>query len=445
MGKQHSKSRIPSDKMALYSRIRNKTRHILRMKAAVSAPKPQDVSDSWWTNVEMGPPDPILGITEAFKNDVNPKKINLGVGAYRDENGNPWVLPSIRKAEKKILDADMNKEYAPIGGIPEFGKLSATLAFADAGGVIAGERCATFQSISGTGALRIGANFIEKWFPGKKVVYLPKPSWGNHTPIFKAAGLDVAGYTYYNPSTCGLNFAKMSEDISNIPEKSIILLHACAHNPTGVDPNPEQWKELSKIIKQKKLYPFFDMAYQGFASGCVNKDAFALRQFLEDGHELCLAQSYAKNMGLYGERAGAFTIVCHDKEEASRVTSQVKIIIRPLYSNPPIHAARLVIEILSDPELKNEWLQDVKRMANRIISMRQKLKEALVRKGSIRNWEHITDQIGMFCYTGMTTEEVEKITNDYGVYLTKDGRISIAGITLHNVEYLANAIHEVTK
>ena len=277
----------------------------------------------------MGPPDPILGVTEAFKKDTNPKKMNLGVGAYRDDNGKPFVLPSIKKAEKKVVESGLNKEYAPIGGEAEFGKLSATLAFGDAGGVIAGERYATFQSISGTGALRIGGNFLAKWFPGKKVVYLPKPSWGNHTPIFKHAGLEVAGYTYYDPSTCGLDFEGACKDISNIPEESIILLHACAHNPTGVDPKPEQWKELSQLIKKKNLYPFFDMAYQGFATGSVDGDSFAVRQFLEDGHNICLSQSYAKNMGLYGERAGAFTLVCKVIDD---LMNQVRF-IRKIFSS----------------------------------------------------------------------------------------------------------------
>jgi len=293
--------------------------------------------------------------------------------------------------------------------------------------------------------LRIGANFLSKWFPGKKVVYLPKPSWGNHTPIFKHAGLEVAGYTYYDPSTCGLDFEGACKDISNIPEESIILLHACAHNPTGVDPKPEQWKELSQLIKKKNLYPFFDMAYQGFATGSVDGDSFAVRQFLEDGHNICLSQSYAKNMGLYGERAGAFTLVCKDKEEASRCASQMKILIRPLYSSPPIHGARLVTTVLSDPEIRAEWLQDVEGMANRIITMRQKLKDGLVREGSTRNWEHITDQIGMFCFTGMTQDQVAKIIKDHSVYLTKDGRVSVAGVSSNNVDYLAAAMHAVTK
>ena len=265
---------------------------------------------SWWSGVEMGPPDPILGVTEAFKKDTNPKKMNLGVGAYRDDQGKPFVLPSVLKAQKKVVESGLNKEFAPIGCEAEFGKLSATLAFADTAGVIESGRYSTFQSISGTGALRIGANFLAEWFPGKKVIYLPKPTCGNHTPIFKEAGLKVARYTYYDPKTCGLDFEGACNDISNIPEESIILLHACAHNPTGVDPNPEQWKELSQLIKEKNLYPFFDMAYQGFATGCVDDDSFAVRQFLKDGHNICLSQSYAKNMGLYGKRPGAFTTVC---------------------------------------------------------------------------------------------------------------------------------------
>lgn len=418
---------------------------LLKQCAPAAASSTGARSSSWWTGVEMGPPDPILGVTEAFKADSNPKKINLGVGAYRDDNGKPFVLPSVRKAEKLIVDRGMNKEYAAIGGDASFGKLSAQLAFGDAAGIVADGRNVTVQAISGTGSLRVGANFLAKWFPGNKVIYLPTPSWGNHTPIFKHAGMDVKSYRYYDKSTCGFDFAGACEDISKIPENSVIMLHACAHNPTGVDPKPEQWKELSKIIKDRKLYAYFDMAYQGFASGHVDRDAIALRQFVEDGHNVCLSQSFAKNMGLYGERAGAFTIVCADKEEAGRVMSQLKILIRPMYSNPPIHGARIVQEILGTPELRQEWLGDVKGMADRIIDVRAKLKAGMERNGSSINWDHITDQIGMFCFTGMTPQQVEKISKDYSVYLTKDGRISMAGVTSQNVDYLADAMHAVTK
>lgn len=400
---------------------------------------------SWWKKVEMGPPDAILGVSEAFKKDDNPKKMNLGVGAYRGDDGKPFVLPSVRTAEKAIFERQLNHEYAAIGGDAEYCKMSAELAFGAGNEVQANGRNVTVQAISGTGALRVGAAFLSAWFPGNRKVYLPKPSWGNHTPIFRHAGLDVDGYRYYDPATCGFDFNGAMEDISNIPEESVILLHACAHNPTGVDPKPEQWKELSQLVKKRRLYAFFDMAYQGFASGDVDGDAFAVRQFLADGHQICLSQSYAKNMGLYGERAGAFTVVCKDKEEASRVMSQIKILIRPMYSNPPVHGARIVQEILGDAELRKQWLVDVKGMADRIITMRAKLSEGLKREGSSQNWQHITDQIGMFCFTGMKPDQVDRITKEFSVYLTKDGRISVAGISSSNVDYLAHAMHAVTK
>jgi len=225
----------------------------------------------------------------------------------------------------------------------------------------------------------------------------------------------------------------------------IILLHACAHNPTGVDPRPEQWAELSKLIKDKQLFPFFDMAYKGFASGDFEKDAAAVRLFLKDGHQIALSQSFAKNMGLYGERVGAFSLICNSKHEADTVMSQLKIVIRPMYSNPPIHGARIATEVLQNQSLRAQWLTEVKGMADRIISMRAQLRENLTKEGSTRNWSHITDQIGMFCFTGMTPEQVERLMKEYSVYLTKDGRIAIVGITSGNVQYLAHAMHQVTK
>ncbi|KAG5324539.1 AATM protein, partial [Acromyrmex heyeri] len=354
-------------------------------------------SSSWWSHVEMGPPDAILGVTEAYKRDQNPKKINLGAGAYRDDNGKPYVLPSVRKAEEKIRIKEMDKEYSTIAGNIEFCQHSINLALGDGNEVVPNGLNATVQGISGTGSLFIGAQFLSRYFPGNKEIYLPTPSWGNHNPLFKLAGLTVKSYRYYDPKTCGLDFKGVMEDLSNIPEKSIILLHACAHNPTGVDPKPEQWGELSTLIKKKNLFPFFDMAYQGFASG------------------------------------------------AARTLSQLKILIRPMYSNPPIYGARIANEILGDPELRKEWLYDVKGMADRIISVRTKLRDNLKKNGSTRDWSHITDQIGMFCYTGLKPNEVEKLTKDFSIYLTKDGRISMAGVTSKNVEYLAHAMHEVTK
>ncbi|XP_021026772.1 aspartate aminotransferase, mitochondrial [Mus caroli] len=344
-------------------------------------------ASSWWTHVEMGPPDPILGVTEAFKRDTNSKKMNLGVGAYRDDNGKPYVLPSVRKAEAQIAAKNLDKEYLPIGGLAEFCKASAELALGENNEVLKSGRFVTVQTISGTGALRVGASFLQRFFKFSRDVFLPKPSWGNHTPIFRDAGMQL----------------------------------------------------------KKNLFAFFDMAYQGFASGDGDKDAWAVRHFIEQGINVCLCQSYAKNMGLYGERVGAFTVVCKDAEEAKRVESQLKILIRPLYSNPPLNGARIAATILTSPDLRKQWLQEVKGMADRIISMRTQLVSNLKKEGSSHNWQHITDQIGMFCFTGLKPEQVERLTKEFSVYMTKDGRISVAGVTSGNVGYLAHAIHQVTK
>ncbi|XP_076660645.1 glutamate oxaloacetate transaminase 2 isoform X2 [Halictus rubicundus] len=348
-------------------------------------------------------------------------------------------------AEDHIRRKEMDKEYSAISGNAEFCKHSINLALGEGHEVIKNGLNATVQGISGTGSLFVGANFLSRFFPGSKDIYVPTPTWGNHRPVFKLANLTVKAYRYFDPNTCGLDFNGVLDDINKIPEKSIVLLHACAHNPTGVDPKPEQWKELSALIKKRNLFPFFDMAYQGFASGSIDKDSMGVTTFLADGNKIALAQSYAKNMGLYGERVGALTLVTSSKEEADRVLSQLKILIRPMYSNPPIYGARIVNEVLGNPELKQQWLGDVKGMADRIISVRQKLSDNLKKCGSSLDWSHVTDQIGMFCYTGLKPNQVEKLTKDYSIYLTKDGRISMAGVTTKNVDYLAHAMHEVTK
>lgn len=399
---------------------------------------------TWWSNVQQGPPDAILGVTEAFKRDQNPQKINLGAGAYRDDNGKPYVLPSVIQAEIQLTNLHLDKEYAPISGIAEFCNESIQLALSNESPIIKNKCYASIQSLSGTGALRVGGEYLHKYAPFK-TIYVPIPTWGNHGQIFKFSGLEVKTYRYYDPKTCGLDFAGMVEDLSSVPSGSVILLHACAHNPTGVDPKPEQWKELSALFKSKNLFPFFDMAYQGFASGNVDRDANAVRLFLADGHQIALAQSFAKNMGLYGERVGLFSLTTLDKDEANRILSQLKIIARGMYSNPPIHGARIVAEILSNSQLRDQWLVEVKGMADRIISVRQKLKDLLAQEGSTQNWDHITDQIGMFCYTGLGKDQVKKLIEEHSVYLTNDGRISMAGVTTKNVQYLASAMHKVTK
>ncbi|KAI9276406.1 aspartate aminotransferase [Sporodiniella umbellata] len=401
---------------------------------------------STWSNVPQGPPDAILGVSEAYKKDTAPQKMNLGVGAYRDDGGKPYVLTSVKKAEKMMTEKNLDKEYAGITGLPAFTKSAGALAYGEDSALIKEDRLAIAQSISGTGALRMGAEFFNAWYPHAKNVIVPNPTWGNHIPIMKNAGLSLEKYTYFDKSTNGLNIDGMLEDIKKAPKNTIVLLHACAHNPTGVDPTKEQWDQISQVMKEREHFAFFDMAYQGFASGDCTRDAYALRKFVSEGHNVVLAQSFAKNMGLYGERVGSFSIACADAQEKARVDSQLKIIIRPMYSNPPIHGAHIVSTVLNTPDLKQEWLGEVKHMADRIITMREKLRGHLENDfGSKKSWRHITDQIGMFCFSGMTPQQVDKIKSDWHVYLTQDGRISMAGISSSNVKYLAEAIHNVTK
>ncbi|KHJ48996.1 hypothetical protein D918_00114 [Trichuris suis] len=401
-------------------------------------------TSSWFGSVCMGPPDAILGLTEAYNRDTNKMKVNLGVGAYRDDNGQPFVLPSVRKVEEMIMEAHLDKEYAGIAGIPQFCEAAVRLAFGDDHPVLTRRLNATVQSISGTGALRLAAAFFEKFHQGPKVVWVPNPTWNNHGNILRHTGLGMRYYRYYDPKTCGVDETGLIDDLTVIPRHSIILLHVCAHNPTGVDLNREQWLKVSEIIQRRELYPWFDMAYQGFATGDPDRDAYPVRLFLERGHQLTLVQSFAKNMGLYGERVGALTFVGSEEMEAQCILSQLKILIRPLFSNPPIHGARIAHLILTKPELKQQWLQDLKVMTNRIMGARRSLKDCLEKEGSSRNWQHIVDQIGMFCYSGLSEAEVNRLIKDYSIYLTKDGRVSVAGISSTNVQYLARAIHEVT-
>ncbi|KRY31156.1 Aspartate aminotransferase, mitochondrial, partial [Trichinella spiralis] len=410
---------------------------------------------SWFHDVPLGPPDAILGLTEAYNKDTNPNKINLGAGAYRDDDGKPYVLPSVRKAEKILFDQNLDKEYAGIAGIGKFNEAAVNLAFGDGHPVLVQRKNATVQGVSGTGSLRIAAAFLEKFHCGPKVVWASTPTWVinishmNVTPcvrvsLFRHSGLEMKQYRYYDKVTNGIDEAGMLDDMKRMPCGSIVLLHACAHNPTGVDPSPEQWQKISNIVKEKELFPLFDMAYQGFATGDIDRDAFAVRLFLKNGHKLALAQSFSKNMGLYGERVGALTFITENEEEASRVLSQLKILIRPMISNPPIHGARIAHLLLTDPVLRNEWLSDLKVMTSRIIKCRKTLAELLEKHGSKRQWKHIVQQTGMFCYSGLNETQVRRLIEEFSIYLTKDGRISIAGISSKNIQYLANAIHVVT-
>jgi len=391
----------------------------------------------------MGPPDPILGVTVAFRKDTHDKKMNVGVGAYRDDNGQPFILDCVRQAEEKIFNQKLNHEYAPISGVPEFTAAAAKLLFGEDNQALKDGRIASVQTLSGTGALRVAGEFLKK-FTKKEGICLPSPTWGTHNPIFNNAGLATPTYKYYDGKG-GLDFAGFKSDMGSLPDNSLILMHACAHNPTGVDPTLEQWKELATICKKKNHLILMDAAYQGFASGDPARDAFAPRHFTDQGVNIVVCQSFAKSFGLYGERVGALHIVTASPEETERIMSQLLITIRPMYSNPPLYGARVVSTILSDPALTALWHKEVKLMADRIISMRSQLVDNLKALGSTRDWSHITNQIGMFCYSGLTPEQVARLKEEYHIYMTSNGRISMAGVFSSKVKYLANAIHEVTK
>ncbi|KAH7331345.1 hypothetical protein KP509_20G028300 [Ceratopteris richardii] len=351
---------------------------------------------SWWSSVQPAPRDPILGVTTAYLVDTHPSKINVGVGAYRNDEGKPVVLECVREAEKRIGGREL-MEYLPMGGSARFCELAVGLAYGEDTQVLKDKRVASIQALSGTGAVRLFAEFMKR-FQLEAEAYLPLPTWSNHHNVFRDANVNQHTYRYYLASTRGLDFEGLKEDLKSAPNRSVILLHACAHNPTGVDPTPEQWKELSKLFKEKEHFPLFDMAYQGFACGDTQRDNQAIRIFLEDGHQLACAQSFAKSMGLYGQRIGCISIVCAEATEAATVKSQLEYIARPMYSSPPVHGSLLVTSILTDSDLKQLWFKEVKEMADRIIGMRVALRKNLEELGSKHSWEHITQQIGMFCY-----------------------------------------------
>jgi len=402
---------------------------------------PTSSAQNYLADIPMGAPDAILGIAENFKACTEPNKVNVCVGAYRDENGKPWILPSVTEAEKAILaDPSNNKEYASIVGDLAYVEQAVKFAYGQDADLT---NIAATQTLSGTGACRIGGQFLANFYPVKKI-YLPDPTWGNHIAIFENCGLEVERYRYYDRSTNGLNLDGMLEDLKNAPDGAVVLLHACAHNPTGCDPSKEQWETISNLVKEKSLQVFFDSAYQGFASGDAEADAFALRYFVDEGHNVMLAQSFAKNFGLYGERCGTLSFVTNNEDEKARVMSQVKRIIRPMYSSPPIHGSSIVKTVLTDEQLTKQYYEECAFMANRIGSMRQLLVDELKKAGSTHDWSHITSQIGMFAYTGMSSDMCDELTSKHFIFLTRDGRISLAGLNENNVAYVAKAVHGVT-
>lgn len=406
---------------------------------------------SAFSEIPLAPPDKILGIAEAYNKDTNPQKINLGVGAYRDDTGKPIIFPSVKKAEEKLLTAETEKEYTGIIGNKNFQNIVKNFIFNNSGKDVNGEklikdgRIVSSQTISGTGSLRVIADFLNRFYNTKHIL-VPKPTWANHIAVFNDAGITSEFYSYYDTSVNGLDFENLKSSLQNAQEGSIVLLHACCHNPTGMDLTAEQWEEVLAIVQEKSFYPLVDMAYQGFASGDPYKDISLIRRLNElvvagniPSYALC--QSFAKNMGLYGERTGSISIVTESQEASSRIESQLKKLIRPMYSSPPIHGSKIVEQIFADESLLQSWLSDLNSVVGRLNSIRTKFYEKLDKTNY--NWEHLNKQRGMFVYTGLTKEQVIELREKYSVYATEDGRFSISGINESNVDYLADAVNKV--
>uniref|UniRef100_A0A8C1W594 Aspartate aminotransferase n=1 Tax=Cyprinus carpio TaxID=7962 RepID=A0A8C1W594_CYPCA len=398
--------------------------------------------------VPQAAPVAVFKLTADFREDQNPRKVNLGVGAYRTDEGQPWVLPVVRKVEKMIADDhSLNHEYLPILGLPEFRSSSSKIALGEDSPAIKDNRVGAVQCLGGTGALKIGAEFLRRWYNGtdntKTPVYVSAPTWENHNAVFSNAGFeDIRPYKYWDAGKRGLDLEGFLGDLESAPDHSIFVLHACAHNPTGTDPTQDQWKQIADVMMRKSLFAFFDSAYQGFASGNLDKDAWAVRYFVSQGFELFCAQSFSKNFGLYNERVGNLTVVAKDQDNLNRVLSQMEKIVRITWSNPPSQGARLVAITLNTPELFAEWKDNVKTMADRVLLMRAQLKEKLKALGTPGTWEHITEQIGMFSFTGLNPKQVEYLVKEKHIYLMASGRINMCGLTTKNIDYVAESIHE---
>ncbi|KAI6117676.1 aspartate amino-transferase [Pisolithus croceorrhizus] len=410
---------------------------------------PTTMSAETWESVPLAPPDSIFNLIAAYAADTTPHKVNLSVGAYRDDDGKPWVLPVVKKATQLLLnDPTLDHEYLSIIGLPAFTSAAAKLILGPDAPAITEGRVVSVQTISGTGANHLGALFLSRFyqFNGNKQVYLSKPTWVNHYAVFKNVGITTVDYPYFHPRTLGVDFDGLKSALVDAPTRSIILLHACAHNPTGVDPSREQWEEIANIMLSKGHFAFFDSAYQGFASGDLNNDAWAVRHFANKGVPLLICQSFAKNAGLYGERVGALHVIAPTSEAAKRIRSQLSVLQRSEISNPPAHGARLMSLILNDPKLFEEWDRDIKTMAFRIISMREQLYKLLTEEFKTPgNWEHIIKQIGMFSFTGLNQQQSLALVEKAHIYLTNNGRISMAGLNTHNIRYVAECLDKVVR
>lgn len=389
---------------------------------------------SFFENTPLEPPNAILGVAQECNQDPFPGKINLTIGAYRDETGKSVVLRSVRAAEEHLFHAKTDHEYLVQDGHLHFNQLAQELMF---GRQI--PSVFTIQAVAGTGAIRLGADFLRRILPDA-VIAIPEVTWQNHPAIFGAIGFKIAHYRYLAADGCNLDFNGMLEDIRNLPPHSIVLLHSCAHNPSGCDPSEDQWRQLLQVVEENNLLPFFDNAYQGFVSGDPEADAFAVRLFAEKGIELLAACSFSKNFGLYGERVGALHVLCRNEDEKIRTGSVLRATARLLYSTCPSFGSRIVATILGDPERKRQWLEDCHAMATRLLTVRETLFNALVEKNVKGVWGHVVQQRGMFSYSGIPGWAVKKLKEDHHIYLLNDGRISLAGLNQSNIGRVVDAL-----
>ncbi|MEH6389939.1 amino acid aminotransferase [Pseudomonas profundi] len=393
--------------------------------------------------VEMAPHDPILGLNETFNADTRAEKVNLGVGVYYDEAGKLPLLRAVQAAEEARVAEHAPRGYLPIDGLAAYDKAVQELLFGAESSVMQSGRLITAQSLGGTGALKLGADFLHR-LTDKRLVAISDPSWENHRSLFEAAGYEVVTYPYYNPETHGLNLAGMLEGIEALPEGSVVLLHACCHNPTGVDLGLADWARVIDVIQRCNHVPFLDIAYQGFGEN-LQDDALAVRLFAESGLPFLVASSFSKSFSLYGERVGALTLVTRDADENARVLSQLKRVIRTNYSNPPTHGAKIVSAVLNNAELYALWEDELAEMRERIRGMRQALAEKLKAEGVDQDVDFIQRQRGMFSYSGLSKEQVKRLADEFGIYAVSSGRICVAALNMNNVDYVAKAMATVMR
>jgi len=396
-----------------------------------------------FSGVELAPRDPILGLNEAFNADTRARKVNLGVGVYCNDDGKVPLLQAVREAERQRIEAATPRGYLPIEGIAAYDAAVQALLFGAGSPLVSSGRIVTAQALGGTGALKIGADFLKRFNASARIL-ISDPSWENHRALFESAGFDVASYPYYDAPSHGLNFTGMLEALRNAAPGTIVVLHACCHNPTGVDLTPAQWKDVVEVVRDRQLLPFLDIAYQGFGDG-IEQDGAAVRLFADAGVTFFVASSFSKSFSLYGERVGALSIVASDKDEAVRVLSQLKRVIRTNYSNPPTHGGTVVATILTTPALRAQWEKELGEMRDRIKSMRLRFVDGLKARGVARDFSFVSKQRGMFSYSGLTPAQVERLQKDFGIYAVSTGRICVAALNSKNLDYVCDAVAAVLK